>query len=82
MNWTVTWLPDALWLSAVDRSLLALAADQIDMQLGRDPLDAGESRASGRRILIVPPLAATFCVRVDDRLVQVVNIREVRNRLT
>lgn len=84
MNWTVVWLPNAedelaeLWLAAPDRELVTLAVEQIDKQLGRDPAAAGESRSDGRRILIVPPLAATFRVLPDDRIVQVVNVREFR----
>ncbi|MCI0363492.1 MAG: hypothetical protein L0219_06385 [Phycisphaerales bacterium] len=86
MDWTVAWLPDAeselaeLWLTATDRERVTIAADQIDMQLRRYPEDAGESRASGRRILIVPPLAVTYRVLADDRLVQVVNVWEFPER--
>lgn len=86
MDWTVVWLPDTevelaeLWLTSTDRERVTIAADQIDMQLRRYPVDAGESRAAGRRILIVPPLADTYRVLADDRLVQVVNVREFPER--
>jgi hypothetical protein len=81
MSFTVTWLPDAeaelaeLWLAAPDRGRMRAAADQIDLQLGDDPASVGESRAGDRRILIVPPLIVTYCVRVADRLVQIVNVQ-------
>jgi hypothetical protein len=61
--WTVVWLPDAenelaeLWINSSDRDRLTAAADQIDKILRHDPEAIGESRAHGRRILIVPPLA-------------------------
>jgi len=81
MGWTVVWLPGAeeelaeLWLAALDRERVALAADQIDKQLRRNPEQVGESRPAGRRILIMPPLAVTYRVLPDDLLVQVVNVR-------
>ena len=86
MAWTILWLPDAekeladVWVASNDRARVTLAADQIDKKLKRNPADAGESRSTGRRILIVPPLVATFRMLVDDRLVQVVNVREFRSR--
>lgn len=83
MEWTVVWLPDAdnelaqLWLDSTDRQRTTLAADQIDKLLRHDPDTAGESRAAGRRILIVPPLAVIYRVLSDDRLVQISNVREI-----
>jgi hypothetical protein len=84
MAWTVVWLPDAekelteLWIDSTDRESFTLAADQIDKLLQHDPDSVGESRAAGRRILIVPPLAVTYRVLPDDRLVQVSNVREIK----
>ena len=83
MRWTVVWLPDAeselaeLWLASADRESITLAASQIDKQLRHNPEAVGESRASGRRILIVPPLAVVYRVLHDDRIVQVSNVRQV-----
>ena len=83
MVWTVVWLPDAeselaeLWLASTDRERTTLAADQIEKQLRHNPDSAGESRAAGRRILIVPPLAVIYRILFDDRIVQVSNVREI-----
>jgi hypothetical protein len=83
MAWTVVWLPDAesepaeLWLASADRARTTLAADQIDKQLQHDPNLVGESRARGRRILIVPPLAVFYRILAEDRLVQVSHVREM-----
>ena len=82
MVWTVALLPDAenelteLWISSLDREAVTTAADQVDKLLRRDPESAGESRDHGRRILIIPPLVATYCVLTDDRIVQITNIRK------
>jgi hypothetical protein len=84
MDWTVVWVPDAeqelaqLWFSATDRDRITLAAAELERRLRHDPETAGESRAPGRRILIAPPLAATFRVSPADRLVQILNLREFR----
>jgi hypothetical protein len=86
MDWNVVWLPDAeeelarCWLSSPDRQRLTFAADQIDKQLQRDPEDIGESRAEGRRILIVPPLTVTYRVRLDERVVSVIHVREFHRK--
>ena len=82
MNFTVTWVPDAeaelaeLWMAAPERERIRLAADQIEKQLRGNPQSIGESRSGGRRILIVPPLAVTYRVLPEDRIVQVVNVRK------
>jgi hypothetical protein len=82
MDWTVVWVPEAeqelarLWMNTADRDRITLAAAEIERRLRFDPESAGESRAAGRRILIAPPLAATFRVSPADRLVQVLNLRE------
>jgi hypothetical protein len=82
MNFTVTWVPAAeielanLWLVAIDREGLLIAADQIDQQLKSDPENFGESRSAQRRIIIVPPLAVTYHVLPADRFVQILNVRD------
>jgi hypothetical protein len=84
MEWTVVWLPDAeaelaeRWLASNDRQQITLAADQIDQQLRYNPESIGESRTSGRRILIVPPLAVFYRVLPDDRIVQVSHVRDFK----
>jgi plasmid stabilization system protein ParE len=86
MIFTVVWLPDAereladIWMTSAERNHVTAAASMIDEQLRRDPDHAGESRSAGRRILIAPPLVATYRMRLDDRIVTIVNIREFRSR--
>lgn len=77
MKWTVVWLPKALddlaelWNGGPDRTAVRDAADRIDWLLRRDPLNQGEARDDGVRILIEAPLAVYFTVSVPDRLVSV-----------
>ena len=68
--WTATAerAPTAIRIDAQDRSVIAHAANLIDQQLRIDPAEQGESRESGRRFLIVLPLAVTFRVVSEDRL--------------
>jgi hypothetical protein len=79
---TVVWLPDAeqelakRWLESPDRDQVTNSASRIESLLRVHPEEVGESRAQGRRILIVPPLAVTYRVLPDDRTVQVVNVRD------
>jgi hypothetical protein len=78
----VEWLQAALdeltqlWTQADStlRSALTAASHEIDQRLKRDPMNEGESRAHGRRITFVPPLAVTFRVEADGRTVTVVEI--------
>ena len=71
-----------LWLQADSelRQALAGATDAVDRQLRRDPLNQGESRSRDLRIAFFAPLAVTFRVDADDRVVQVVAIRLFRRR--
>jgi len=80
MTWKVVWKAEAerqlavLWTAARDRSRMASAAYEIDLQLQTDPNEQGESRDERRRILLVPPLAALFTVRAERNVVVVVAI--------
>ena len=80
MNYTVVWLPDAeqeladIWLNASDPDLVTQVAHEIDQQLLRDPLNAGESRVGSQRILHVKPLAVGFDVIQDDLRVEVFHV--------
>jgi hypothetical protein len=77
MTCTVTWTRRAhrrlaeLWLAAPDRAELTAAANSIDAELARDPLNAGESRRGGARVIITPPLGVFFDVLPDDNHVEV-----------
>lgn len=80
MNYTVLMTPDAeqeladIWLQATDRDAVTRASNTIDRLLAIDPLNEGESRSRGRRILFVPPLGVIFAVREDDRCVDILNV--------
>jgi hypothetical protein len=47
------------------------AANAIDVNLRRDPLNAGQARSGPTRILFEPPLFVLFHISEDDRLVSV-----------
>ena len=81
MKFSVSWGPVAerelaeAWLSASDRVAVVRAASKIDEMLRRKPLSAGESRESSvSRIALVPPLAVSFEVIVDDEKVFVTGV--------
>lgn len=82
MRYTVAWLPDAedelanLWNNAWDRQAVAGAANRMERSLLRDADQKGRAK-NGRRILIDPPLAVTFTVSPDDRLVTVVWVARI-----
>jgi hypothetical protein len=86
MSYTVSWTAHAeaelarIWNEAGDRMRITNAARQIDIQLRRDPTSAGESRELGTRIFFVSPLAVTFHVSTEDRLVRVVDVWRFRWR--
>ena len=77
---TVTWLPLAeaklinLWLGAPDRRAVSAAANNLDILLRTDADQLGESRADDVRVLIEGVLGIYYRVKVDDRLVEVLNV--------
>lgn len=79
MRFTVTWHPSAqnepiqIWLSALDRQAVTTAVARIDRALAVDPDQKGLP-FFGERILVAAPLAVTFTVSPDDRLVQVLQV--------
>jgi hypothetical protein len=81
MKYTVTWKPSAeeklaaIWMTASDREAVVAASGSIDHLLGHRADSVGESRSGSVRILLVPPLAITFEVREDDRMVAVLSVR-------
>jgi hypothetical protein len=80
MTYTVTYKPSAenelieLWIHALDRQLVADAANHIDRLLGANPGSQGESREQDTRILFERPLAAQFEIHEQDRVVEVLKI--------
>ncbi len=79
MRYTVTWHPSAIeelariWLTGDDREAITAAAHAIDQALALDPQKRGED-FYGDRLLVALPLAVTFTVREDDRIVQVLQV--------
>jgi hypothetical protein len=84
MTYHVSWVPTAedelirIWLNEPDRTAITLAANEIDRRLHASPESEGESRPHGHRVTFVAPLAVTFEVRPQDRLVQVLDVWKVR----
>ena len=84
----VEWLDAALeelarlWSQADSalRDSLTAASLEIDKRLHRDASNDGESRSGGRRITLVPPLAATFRVNEESRTATVIEIVLLRPR--
>ncbi len=86
MTYTVLWVPGAerelarLWMDASRRREVSDAANAIDARLRSAPLDAGESREKGRRILLVPPLGVSFEASSGDRVVRVLHVWRFETR--
>ncbi len=77
MRYTVAWTTAAkselcrIWIDAKDRQAITTAADEFDATLRMKPLDIGESRGDGARILTVTPLSIFYQVTEADCLVEV-----------
>jgi hypothetical protein len=86
MKWTVLWNSDAaddltnMWVNSPDKSALTAAANRIDAQLAKDPLNTGESRDADDRVHHEAPLGVLFTVDAKDRQVLVVRIWRVLER--
>jgi len=63
-----------------DVGAITRAVGEIDRLLESDPQERGESRDLGERILIVQPLAVTFEVFEDERVVVVLRAVIRRDR--
>jgi hypothetical protein len=77
MTYTVVWLGPAqghlatIWTEGPDRGAITKAANSIERLLGHNPFANSESRAGNSRIMILSPLAVSYDVSEDDRLVTV-----------
>lgn len=71
--WTVDALNDlaGIGINAGDRKQINETVDRIESDLATSPLDAGESREDGRRVLLHAPLAVAFVPEEDGRTVWV-----------
>lgn len=80
MKYTVVYVPSAedqlaeIWMAATDREAVTVASDRIDRTLADDPVDAGESRPDGYRVLIELPLVVYFHILEADRMVRVLRV--------
>lgn len=80
MNYTVTWMPDALdeltavWTVASNRKAITEATYRIERALAANPLGVGESRDANRRLAFDPPLQVMFRVFAGDKRVEVVSV--------
>jgi plasmid stabilization system protein ParE len=80
MSYTVVWTKSAeadlvrIWTESADRTAVTAAGNAIDARLRRDPTEAGESRESSRRTLLIELLGVDFVVRAEDQLVAVIAV--------
>lgn len=81
MKYTVTYSVFAerqlteIWMSAPDPQAVTDASRDIDRTLGSDADQIGMPNADGWRGLVASPLAITFKVSEDDRMVTVLSVR-------
>jgi len=71
-----------LWVDSPSdvRSAITAAVAKADRLLHASPLDIGESRTVGTRVVFVDGLALEYHVRLDDRIVTVVRVWWPRRR--
>jgi hypothetical protein len=70
----------AIWLrvDSGQRRAITAATHAIDGRLRSDPLNEGESRSGGRRVLLVAPLGVAFRVDAQTRTVTVLQAWYIR----
>jgi hypothetical protein len=82
MKYTVVNAPVAdeqladIWVNAARRQDVADAFNCIESSLKHDAHLQGREHPNGWRVLIVPPLAVTFRVSVEDRLVKILSVAD------
>jgi hypothetical protein len=64
-----------IWNAGPDRQDIADAANGAEDQLHRNPLGRGESRSGDARIMFLRPLSFLFRVDVQNRIVQIVEVK-------
>jgi len=82
MKYTVVWEEAAeanlasFWLDAPigRQAKIQEAVDLVEVALRRQPHDIGESRGDGTRLAIQTPVALSFEVLDDERMVRVLSI--------
>ena len=79
MRYTVIWHSEAhddltsIWLNSADRKAITESVHRIDIALTEDPQFKGEE-FYGDRIFVASPLAVTYTVSSEDRIVQVLQV--------
>lgn len=63
-----------IWLKAADRQSVADAFNSIESLLKYDAHLKGRQHPNGWRGFVVPPLAVTYRVSEDDRLVRILSV--------
>lgn len=58
-----------------ERAWMAAAVDGLNARLRSDPLNEGESRSGGFRLVFIPLLTVLFHVTTADNIVRVVRVR-------
>lgn len=80
MNFTVRWTRIArdqlatIWLAHNDRNSVTAAAHRIEQLLRRDPVNEGEERPNGRRVIFDAPLIVLYRVDTNANRVIVVGV--------
>lgn len=80
-RYTVVWCKDALneltqlWLAALDRDAITLAAHEIDVALATDAERKGNAVSEGLRAFLALPLRILFEVREGDRVVEILKVK-------
>jgi hypothetical protein len=80
MKYTVVTAPVAdhplaeIWLKAADRQSVADAFNLVELSLRHNAHLQGREHPDGWRVLIEPPLVASFRVSEDDRLVRILSV--------
>lgn len=84
MSFRVIWSDESLaelhqvWSTSLDQEGVQNTAKRIDIELTFNPLEAGESRGTDRRIMFKFPLIVWFRVLERMREVQVLHVRRLK----
>jgi hypothetical protein len=82
-RFTVTWVNSAtdeltvIWLASHEQSQITEAAHRIDVELSWDAPAKGRMVGEGLRCLHVGSLRAYFIVKEEDRIAEVVAVRQL-----
>jgi plasmid stabilization system protein ParE len=69
-----------IWVKSSNRNAITAAVDSIDRELRSDPFGQGESREDNDRLFVFAPLVVDFRVIEEDRRVEILAVRQLRQR--